>query len=209
MTDPIGERLRQYDFDFCPEPVQPACLLPPRLLILACSNTKAEGEGLAARDRYDGPLWQTLRAVDPDGSRVFVAYLSAKYGLGDARSPLPSYNAVLNARSAEAMAAAGIGELYPAVKLDQKTDAGRARALAAVGKRNTAFLTGLRLTRELGQPFRDVAVCGGKHYVGVGRAFVAGMTEVGQVAADAPLTIINDQIGYMRAALRAWIVGAN
>lgn len=201
--------LRQMDLDFAPEPAPVFCSIPPRLLILACSDTKAEGDGLAARDRYNGPLWQTLRAVDPDGSRVFVAYLSAKYGLGDARSPLPSYNSVLTAQSANAMAAAGITELYPRLKLDHKTEAGRLRAMARAGRRNTAFLTGMRMVRELGRPFRDVAICGGKHYVGVGRAFVAGLTDAAHIVPDAPLAVINDQIGYMRASLRAWIEGAN
>jgi hypothetical protein len=35
---------------------------------------------MPARERYDGPLWRTLRAADPDGSRAKVAFLSARYG---------------------------------------------------------------------------------------------------------------------------------
>src|SRR3546814_1674129 len=38
-----------------------------RLLILACSATKRSRPGwIPAVDRYDGPLWQTLRAIGPD-----------------------------------------------------------------------------------------------------------------------------------------------
>ena len=37
-----------------------------RLLILSCSMTKRPGpKWMPARDRYDGPLWRTLRHVDP------------------------------------------------------------------------------------------------------------------------------------------------
>ena len=40
-----------------------------RLLVLACSATKRPDAGyIPARERYDGPLWRTLRAVDPDGA---------------------------------------------------------------------------------------------------------------------------------------------
>jgi len=85
----IAELVRQDVLDLDPEPPRPPCLIPPRLLILACSAAKAAGEGLAARDRYQGPLWQTLRATDPDGSKAFVCFLSAKFGLGDARMLLP------------------------------------------------------------------------------------------------------------------------
>ena len=71
----IAEPIRQDTLDLEPEPPRPPCLIPPRLLILACSATKAAGEGLAARDRYQGPLWQTLRTADPDGSKAFVYFL--------------------------------------------------------------------------------------------------------------------------------------
>ena len=39
-----------------------------RLVILPCSATKRDGpEYMPAIERYDGPLWRTLRAADPDG----------------------------------------------------------------------------------------------------------------------------------------------
>lgn len=199
----ISAELRQYQLDFA-APIPP-CPTPPRLLILACSATKAVGDDLAARDRYNGPLWQTLRAADPEGDLAFVSYLSAKYGLGCARSKLPNYDAVLNARSAAAMAAAGIGEIYPRAKLDQKTDAGRARAIAAIGRRQTARGVVQGMVNQLEQPFSEVAICGGRHYVTVGAAYVRELQDAGSVGLDAKVTIINDEIGYMRAGLRRWL----
>ncbi len=41
----------------------------PRPLILACAATKRSNPGyMPAIERYNGPLWQTLRAVDPDAT---------------------------------------------------------------------------------------------------------------------------------------------
>jgi hypothetical protein len=42
-----------------------------RLLVLACSGTKRPDPGhMPAFDRYNGPLWQMLRTIDPDGSKA-------------------------------------------------------------------------------------------------------------------------------------------
>ena len=108
-----AELIRQDVLDLHPEPPRPPCSIPPRLLILACSATKATGEGLTARDRYQGPLWQTLRAIDPDGSKTFVCFLSAKFGLGDARSVLPHYDRVLTDADADCMAEGHTWACYP------------------------------------------------------------------------------------------------
>jgi hypothetical protein len=52
-----------------------------RLLVLACSATKRPDPGrIPARLRYDGPLWRTLRATDPDDRLVRVAFLSLVSG---------------------------------------------------------------------------------------------------------------------------------
>src|SRR3546814_11987320 len=57
-----------------------------RLLILACSATKRSRPGwIPAVDRYDGPLWQTLRAIGPDRQDPKVAVLSTRYGFIDPR----------------------------------------------------------------------------------------------------------------------------
>src|SRR3954466_6989386 len=52
-----------------------------RLLVLACSASKKEGpEWLEAINRYNGPLWQTLRSCELP-SNLAVMALSARYGL--------------------------------------------------------------------------------------------------------------------------------
>ena len=55
----LCELMRQHELDFtAPADRAPAArpLARPRLLILACSSSKAEGEDLSARDRYTGDL---------------------------------------------------------------------------------------------------------------------------------------------------------
>lgn len=201
MTTLLSARLRQYDLDFTPavEPSRPS--LPPRLLILACSATKAAGEGLAARDRYTGPLWQTLKATDPDGRMAAVAYLSARYGLGDARSLLPDYNSLLTRQAAASMIERGLGGFYP-------HSMGRAAPPDRREPLQTGALAICRLVRAAGRAFESVAICGGKHYVDVGCALVDEMRAHGFVRPTAPLTVINDQIGFMRLKLRTWLQAA-
>jgi len=41
----LAELIRQDVLDLHPEPPRPPCPIPPRLLILACSATKAMGDG--------------------------------------------------------------------------------------------------------------------------------------------------------------------
>lgn len=177
-----------------------------RLLILACSDTKAEGEGLAARDRYNGPLWQTLRAADPDGSKVSVAYLSARYGLGRASKPMPLYNTLMTASIADIMIERGLSGYYPFQKREYRTESGLAHYVVTREPIQTGGGELAHLSRNIPDGFNDVAICGGKHYVRVAEAFFAEMLDAGFAAPGARLTVINDQIGYMRAALGAWIV---
>ena len=61
------------------------------------------------------------------------------------------------------------------------------------------------LERELGQPFRDVAICGGHRYVRVACSWLPDFRVMRQVATDASVTVINAPIGIMRARLRAWL----
>lgn len=199
----IGQELRQYDFDFDPPPQPPAT--PPRLLMLACSATKKRGAA-SAREMYDGPLWQTLRSVDPDASRAWVAFLSARFGLGCASAAIPAYDAVLSARSASKMAADGIYKLWPEIALTQKTAAGRARAIASAPPRFSARSTVQTIVNQLQQPIADVAVCGGRHYAAVAMAYIADLRGTGLIRSDASVTVINDQIGYMRVELRKWLL---
>lgn len=92
--------------------------LPPRrLLILSCSATKRAGpKYMPAIDRYDGPLWQTLRTTDPDGRLASVAFLSAHLGFRDARTTIELYDAHMNQERADAMIAGGLGTRWPRPK---------------------------------------------------------------------------------------------
>lgn len=201
----LNESLRQYDLDFGAPVVIPDVTLPTRLLIMACSATKAPGEGLTARQRYIGPLWQTLKAVDPNETMAAVAYLSARFGLSDARSPLPDYNNLLSRQGADLMIERGLAGYYPYSKPTYRTERGRLAHLAGRGPLQTGGNEICRMRRDAGRPFKSVAVCGGKDYVRVADAFLAEMRDEGLIEAYAPVTIINDQIGYMRSQLRAWL----
>jgi len=204
----LSELMRQHELDFtAPADCSPAArsLTRPRLLILACSSSKAEGEGLSARSRYTGPLWQTLKAADPDGSLAHVAFLSARYGFGHSGDPLPHYNTVLTAKAADTMIQRGLAGFYPNYDLTFRTQGARDRHLANREPLRTAGGVIARLVREAGSAFEDVAICGGKEYVRVGQAYVADMADHGFIAAEARVTVINDQIGYMRANLRRWL----
>lgn len=204
----LSELMRQHELDFtAPADCSPAArsLTRPRLLILACSSSKAEGEGLSARSRYTGPLWQTLKAADPDGSLAHVAFLSARYGFGHSGDPLPHYNTVLTAKAADTMIQRGLAGFYPNYDLTFRTQGARDRHLANREPLRTAGGVIARLVRKAGSAFEDVAICGGKEYVRVGQAYVADMADHGFIAAEARVTVINDQIGYMRANLRRWL----
>lgn len=204
----LSELMRQHELDFtAPADCSPAArsLTRPRLLILACSSSKAEGEGLSARSRYTGPLWQTLKAADPDGSLAHVAFLSARYGFGHSGDPLPHYNTVLTAKAADTMIQRGLAGFYPNYDLTFRTQGARDRHLANREPLRTAGGVIARLVREAGSAFEDVAICGSKEYVRVGQAYVADMADHGFIAAEARVTVINDQIGYMRANLRRWL----
>jgi len=202
----IAELVRQDVLDLDPEPPRPPCLIPPRLLILACSATKAAGEGLAARDRYQGPLWQTLRAADPDGSKAFVCFLSAAFGLGDACTVLPHYDRALTDADADRMCLAGTWACYPELAQSSRmTMAAKLRKASRHGRRRSPSQVLTLLERELGQPFQAVAICGGHRYVRIASSWLPDFRAMRQLAADAPVTVINGPIGIMRARLRAWV----
>ncbi len=68
-----------------------------RLLILKCSARKRGGEQpIPALERYDGPLWQVLRAYLREqplfGAGLDVYVLSAAFGLIPASQPIPWYD---------------------------------------------------------------------------------------------------------------------
>lgn len=88
-----------------------------RLLILACSATKCTGPAhMSAIERYDGPLWRTLRAIDPDGEKAKVAFLSSHLGFRAADTPIEIYDARMTEQMAAAMTAGDLGTRWPQPK---------------------------------------------------------------------------------------------
>ena len=150
-------------------------------------------------------LWQTLRAADPDGSKAFACFLSAKFGLGDAHDVLPCYDRVLTDADAERMAKNTWG-CYPELpQTGRMTMAAKLRVANRDGPQRSPSGVLTRLVRELGQPFRDVAICGGHRYMRVASSWLPDFRVMRQLAADASITVINGPIGVMRARLRAWV----
>ena len=88
-----------------------------RLLILACSATKRDGPTyMPAIERYDGPLWQILRSVDPRGEKAKVAFLSARLGFRAASTPIETYDARMTPAIAAEMKAGDLGTRWPKQK---------------------------------------------------------------------------------------------
>ena len=141
-------------------------------------------------------LWQTLRAADPDGSKAFVCFLSARFGLGDARDMLPRYDRVLTDADADRMVEGQTWACYPQLpQSGRMTMAAKLRVANRDGPRRSPSGVLTLLVRELGQPFRDVAICGGYRYVRVASSWLADFRVMRQLAADAPVAIINGPIG--------------
>ncbi|AIT81254.1 hypothetical protein [Novosphingobium pentaromativorans] len=78
-----------------------------KLVIMACSGTKrADAAPLAALDRYDGPMWQTLRAClarHPEAARCLASkdlqiwVLSGLYGFIPVDVEVPDYEQRISA----------------------------------------------------------------------------------------------------------------
>jgi len=185
-------------------PVQPLRLAPRcrpdmnngRLLLLACSEKKAGARGrIPAYERYDGPLWQTLRVADPHGTKATVAFLSARFGFRSACDPIECYDTRLSKGLAERMISGGVTARWP-------EHAGRAGTMpwGSHAAYEIASLT------EYGRrPFRDVALVGGHLYLEVMRSLVQGFRDIGHVMKNARILELNDSIGLMRQRLRAWL----
>lgn len=168
-----------------------------RLLVLACSAMKRrDADYMPARLRYDGPLWRTLRSVDPDGTRAKVAFLSAHYGFRDAETSIAYYNARLTPDLAGRMIAGGMTTRWP-------------RPRRRNGPDNAGMHPGheiASMSRYGREPFGDVALVGGGLYLTVMSAMLAGFQRMGCVATDAAVTTINGSIGHMRQDLRRWLL---
>lgn len=172
-----------------------------RLLILACSATKrGDAKYLAALQRYDGPLWRTLRAVDPDGEKGKVAFLSAHLGFRAADTPIEIYDARMTAERAEAMMAGDLGTRWPRSKSQ--------RRCMPSGEHPGMHIYSLR-DGPRGQAFSDVALVGGHLYLDVMRHLVDLFQDAGHISADARINEINGPIGLMRRELRIWLDGAD
>jgi hypothetical protein len=171
-----------------------------RLLILACSATKREdAKYLPAIQRYDGPLWRTLRTVDPVGRLAKVAFLSAHFGFRSADTPIELYDARMNPEIAAAMKAGGLGMRWPRPKTQ--------RRVMASGEHAGIHIAAM--TRFGRVPFTEVALVGGQLYVDVMRHFLALFRDGSYLAADATITEINGPIGMMRQDLRLWLLAAS
>jgi hypothetical protein len=170
--------------------------LPRRLLILACSATKRHDPApLPARDRYDGPLWRTLRAADPRGRRARVAFLSARYGFRDAQTPIEDYDARLSEDLARRMIAGGMTTRRPRPSPSRPDNYGMHPGAEIAW-----------LTRYGTEPIDDVALAGGHLYLTVMRAMLEGFVDMGCVDANAHVVEINGPIGRMRRELRRWLL---
>ncbi len=69
---------------------------PRKLLLIACSSRKRRDQGLLpALERYDGVNYRVIKKLMREGrfpKNVDVLILSAKYGLIDAKTPIPYYD---------------------------------------------------------------------------------------------------------------------
>ncbi len=167
-----------------------------RLLILGCSSRKKPDPGwMPAFDRYDGPLWQTLRTVDPTRSKTTVAYLSARYGFGDAATPIEDYNLRLTPDLAARMIAGGVNTRWPRPPKPRDPD--------TFGDSAAVNITSM--SRFGDSPFEEVALVGGQIYLSVMRPLIPEFIRLGGVTPTAKITEINDTIGLMRRALRQWV----
>lgn len=167
-----------------------------RLLILPCSATKRHDPGwMPAWERYDGPLWQTWRAVDPERRLARVGVLSARYGFRSADSPIEDYDARLTPDLAERMIAGGMTTRWPRPPSPNKPD--------NYGSHPGCEIASLAYHGT--RPFTDIALVGGGLYLKVMRAFLDGFREMRCITPDARITEINAGIGMMRQRLRAWL----
>ena len=166
-----------------------------RLLILACSATKTDATGpwVTAMQRYDGPLWKTLRAVDPESRLAQVAFLSAYLGFQPANTPVDKYDTRMTRSLADEMIRGGLGMRWP------KTKPGTMGGMHAAA-------TVTSLTDWGRNPLTEVCMVGGHLYLDVMRSFVNAFMKTGDVRPDARLVEINGAIGYMRRDLRQWLL---
>ena len=162
-----------------------------RLLILACSATKrGRPEHIPAIERYDGPLWRTLRAADPHGEKAKVAFLSAHLGFRAANTPIEMYDARMTEPMAAAMEAGDLGTRWPRPTTQ--------RRVMPSGEHPGMHIYSLCGGAEK-RVFLDVALVGGRLYLDVMQYLVGLFRSGGYVAAGVRITEINGPVGLMRS----------
>ncbi|WP_454857839.1 hypothetical protein [Rhizobium binxianense] len=167
-----------------------------RLLILSCSMTKRDGpQYMPARDRYDGPLWRTLRHIDPDEQKARVAFVSAEYGFREARTTIENYDRRMTPETATAMKAGGLGTRWPLPKTQ--------RRVMPSGEHPGMHIASM--TEHGRKPFVDVCLVGGALYLDVMQHFIDLFQEDGFVAGSAAITEICAPIGIMRQQMAIWL----
>ena len=167
------------------------------LLVLACSATKRPDPGrIPARHRYDGPLWRTLRATDPDDRLARVAFLSARFGFRDARTEIEGYDARLTCDLADRMIAGGVTTRWPRPRSPRRPDNCGMHLGAEIAQ----------ITDYAREPMEDVALVGGHLYLDVMRALLEGFRAMGAIEPEARIVEISWPIGLMRQNLRAWLL---
>lgn len=171
-----------------------------RLLILACSATKKDGpKYMPAIERYDGPLWQTLRTVDPRGEKAQVAFLSAHFGFRAANTPIETYDTPMTPQIAATMKAGSLGTRWP----QQKTN----RRVMPSGEHPGMHIASMT---ALGRyPFTAIALAGGHLYIDVMLELLGLFRMGGYVSGQATVTVINGPIGLMRRELRDWLTSGD
>ncbi|PZR90865.1 MAG: hypothetical protein DI537_17465 [Stutzerimonas stutzeri] len=171
-----------------------------RLLILGCSARKAPAAGwIPAIDRYDGPLWQTLRASEPTRNRIAVAFLSARYRFRDGSTPIENYNERMSADHADEMIAGGVNTRWPRPPRPRDPD--------TFGESPAVVITSMSGFGD--RPFNDIALVGGHLYLRVMRSFIPEFIRLKAMTEDVTITEINDTIGLMRRRMRQWIEEEN
>lgn len=159
-----------------------------RLLVMACSATKNPAAGaIRAFDRYTGPVWQTLKAVDPHGQLAHVTALSALHGWVDGDYLMADYDVRMSAdRKAAVLAQQTFNAwVHPDVQ--------------------TALM---RATRAYSGPITEVCIVGGHLYQDAAQQLVAHarLFAPEHFEQDCTVTKICDQVGFMRQRLRAWLL---
>jgi hypothetical protein len=164
-----------------------------RLIVMACSATKSDAaEFMTAKDRYTGPVWQTLKAVDPRGELAHVTAFSAEYGWIDGAHLIRNYDRKMDtARAAHFVACADHFEQLGCPVLDSSWHA----LLTQAYNRGEGRIT-------------EICIVGGHLYQAAARAAVETAIANCPSYFDVNVEIVSicDQIGYMRRRLREYLL---